>query len=118
VSEQDETIDITGLDKAEVFQALYNRAKTQGAGILHYTPEDMTLEEAREAINGGHSSGGDYVFTPPGMPRLYFDYYKGRVMKVDLSGDELRTWGYDRDNGDGAARRALEPLLTATANTN
>jgi len=31
-------------------------------------------------------------------------------MKVDLSGDVLKTWLYDRDNGQGAAERALRKL--------
>jgi sarcosine oxidase delta subunit len=29
-------------------------------------------------------------------------------MKVDLSTDELRTYLYNRDNGDGAAEKAIE----------
>jgi len=40
----------------------------------------------------------------------YFDYLKGRVMKVDLSGDELDPWLYDRDNGHGAAKRVIDSL--------
>ncbi|GAG30986.1 unnamed protein product, partial [marine sediment metagenome] len=38
----------------------------------------------------------------------YFDYLKGRVMKINLSSDELRTALYDRDNGEGAAAQALD----------
>lgn len=37
----------------------------------------------------------------------YFDYLKGRVMKVSISGDSLDPRLYDRDNGQGAAARAL-----------
>jgi len=32
-------------------------------------------------------------------------------MKIDLSGDILDPWLYDRDNGEGAALAALQPLL-------
>lgn len=85
-----------GLTKGEALAALYNRAKTQGMGILHYTPEDMTVQQAEEMI------------VEYGGQKLYFDYLKGRVMKVDLSGDSFDPWLYDRDNGDGAALEALE----------
>jgi hypothetical protein len=54
----------------------------------------MTIEEARELISECSR----------------FDYLKGRVMKVDLGGDELRTALYNRDNGPNAAESALEPL--------
>jgi hypothetical protein len=41
---------------------------------------------------------------------MYFDYLRGRVMKVDISGDDLDTALYNRDNGAGAAERALDHL--------
>lgn len=87
-----EEIDISGMDKAEVLAKLYNAARPQGMGFLHYTAQDMTAEEAKELLSDG---------------RAYFDYLKGRVMKVNLSGDLLCPVLYDRDNGEGAARRAL-----------
>ena len=40
----------------------------------------------------------------------YFDYVQGRVMKVDLSGDSFNPWLYDRDNGEGAAKRIVDTL--------
>jgi len=43
-------IDISSLDKAEVLRRLYNRAKPLGMGFLHYTPEPMTLVEARALL--------------------------------------------------------------------
>ena len=88
------TIALTGLDKAAVLAALYNASKPQGMGFLHYDPKPMTREEAAVLLE----------------QTAYFDYLKGRVMKVDLSGDELDTWGYDRDNGQGAAERAIAEL--------
>ena len=91
-------INISGLSKADVLRALYNNAKTQGMGIIHYTPEDMSREEAQAHLDDG---------------RTYFDYVKGRVMKVDLGGDSLGVVLYDRDNGPGAAQKALAELLAA-----
>ena len=71
--------------------ALYNAARPQGMGFLHYTPEPMTHEEATQLLE----------------EKTYFDYVKGRVMKMDLAGDVLDPTLYDRDNGYGAAARAL-----------
>jgi len=88
-------ISLEGLDKAAVLAALYNASRPQGMGFLHYDPLPMTTEQAQEFLDGGHA---------------YFDYLKGRVMKVDLSNNELDPYLYDRDNGDGAAARAIVAL--------
>lgn len=90
-------ISLKGLDKAEVLAALYNASRPQGLGFIQYNPELMTADEARELLS----------------QRTYFDYLKGRVMKVDLSGDELDPWGYDRDNGRGAAQEAISAIGNA-----
>lgn len=91
-------IDISKIDKAAVLAALYNASQPLGMGFMHYAPEDMTREEAAKLI----AERGE---------RPYFDYLKGRVMKIDLSGDTLRTALYDRDNGAGAAEQAIAHLL-------
>lgn len=102
-----ETISLKGLGKAAVLAALYNASKPLGLGILHFDPAPMTVAEAQVVLNGRmeydeHLEGN--------QDRLYFDYLKGRVMKTDLSGDELSPWGYDRDNGEGAAQRAINGI--------
>ena len=58
----------------------------------------MTREEARQLLTDA-------------QPDLYFDYVHGRVLKVDLNGEAFSPRLYDRDNGPGAARQALAPLL-------
>lgn len=88
-------INISCLDKAEVLAALYNNARPQGLGFLHYTPEDMSTQEAEELLD----------------EQKYFDYLYGRVMKVNLTGSTFDSRLYDRDNGDGAALRAIQHLL-------
>jgi hypothetical protein len=93
-------IDLTGLDKAEVLAALYNSARSQGLGRLHYDPEPMTRAQAAELLDGEGESA-------------YFDYLQGRAMKVDLGGEALDPRLCDRDNGEGAAERALAPLRAA-----
>ena len=90
------TIDISKLNKAEVLAALYNKSQPLGMGILYFTPEDITTEKAQKLLD---------------QEIYYFDYLQGRVMKVDLSGEEFNTRGYDMNNGEGAAKRAIEHLF-------
>lgn len=42
-----------------------------------------------------------------------YDYLYGRVMKVDLAGDEFDERLYDRDCGEGAAQRAVDSITQA-----
>ncbi len=88
-------IDISKMNKAEVLAALYNNSKPLGMGYLHYDPTPMTKEEAEEMLK----------------EQTFFDYVKGRLMKINMDGDILSTRSYDRDNGEGTARRALSHLL-------
>lgn len=90
---------VKGVDKAVLFMALYNRAQTQGMGVLHYSPKQMDLDEARKII----ASCGT---------NLHFDYCRGRVMKIDLTPDFLDTRLYNRDNGHEAAEDAILEELT------
>ena len=95
MKEQQQTIDISNLDKAEVLAALFNASHQQGLGFMHARgASGMTKEEAAELLKN----------------QTYFDYLHGRVMKVKIKDDTLDPWLYDRDNGDGAAARALAPL--------
>lgn len=100
-----DTIDISKLNKAEVLAALYNASKQQGMGFLHTRGKDaMTAAQAQQELDAVEG-------------RPYFDYLHGRVMKIDLGKDDMQTWLYDRDNGQGAALAALTPLLQQVATT-
>lgn len=89
-------INIKGLNKAEVFKELYNHSKVQGFGIFQATGEDMTTKEAVALLK----------------EKTDFDYLYGKIMKVDLSSDErFEEHLYDRDNGIGAASRAISSLI-------
>ena len=92
-------VNIAGLDKAEILAALYNRAIVLGLGRLHAVSGDMAVDEARQLLTGSS----------------YFDYLKGRVMKVDLSGDTLDTRLYDRDNGTGKGEQIIEAVRAKKA---
>lgn len=92
-------ISLAGLDKADVLCALYDASRPLGLGHLHYDPAPMKRDEAAALLEQ--------------RERKYIDYLHGRVMKVDLSGDEFDPWLYDRDNGSGAAERAISALRGA-----
>lgn len=95
-------ISIKGLNRADVLAILFNRARAQGLGFLHYDPKPMTREIAEKLLH----------------QTTYFDYVQGRVMKVDLSSDaQFDPWLYDRDNGQGAAAEVIE-VLRKTGETN
>ncbi len=93
-------IDTSGLDTADVLIALYERSKPLGLGFLHYDPKPMDKEEASALL--GESK--------------HFDYLKGRVMKVSLDDPAgFNPWLYDRDNGAGAAERAIASIRAKAA---
>ena len=94
----DKKVSLNGLDKAAVLAVLYNASKPQGMGFVQYRPEPMTRDDAKRLLDNGQTC---------------FDYLKGRVMKVNLSGEELDVGGYDSDNGQGAAARAIESLRSS-----
>lgn len=87
-------MDITGIDKAEILAALYNNAKPQGIGHLNYKDIPMDKDIAEKLLK----------------EQTYFDYLKERVLKVDLSGDELNTVWYNRYNGKNAAENIIYKL--------
>lgn len=105
-------VDISGLDKAELLAALYNRSHQQGAGFLHAAGQrDMTVEQARAIIDSkAEADPNVFPWDAQDAKKLKFDYLHGRVMKVNLSGDVLRVWGYDRDVGQGAAAEVVASL--------
>lgn len=87
----EDKISIEGMDKTKVLEALYASARPQGLGFLHFRPGPLMEGEAAEILS----------------QTTYIDYLMGRVMKVELGGGILNPWLYDRDNGQGAAERAL-----------
>ena len=85
-------INIAGIPKFRLLQALYAASKPLGMGMLHFVPGGMDDEEAKNMCKG---------------EQLYFDYVRGRVIKCNISGDVLDPRLYDRDNGQGACERAV-----------
>lgn len=90
-------ISLKGLDKAEVLAALVNNGTPRGMGVLQ---AGRCSKQAAEVILSRSS---------------YIDYAMGVPIKADFGGETLDPWGYDRDHGSGAARRALSGLLGGAA---
>ena len=91
-------VDIKGLDKARVLKALYDHSHVQGSGFLQAVPDGVVTVEHCAGLLAKYS---------------YFDYLHGRVLKVELSGDEFDERLYDRDCGEGAAQRAVDSIKDA-----
>lgn len=108
-----EMVSIKGLDKAAVLTVLYSHSKAVGAGLFQARSGEMTVEIARNIID---NSADDITRMFPNGPGIRennfcFDYLYGRPLKINLEGDELDPWGYDRDNGGtGTAARLIESL--------
>lgn len=97
------TVNIEGLDKAEVLAALYFGSRAQGMG---WFAESLNLA-------GGGTKWGETVEAARAyLGRTnYVEYFMGRVIKMGFSsGTEVRTDLYDRDNGTGAGYRAIVAL--------
>ena len=92
MEESNGNIDISGLDKVVLLKALYERAKPLGSGFLQYTPAPLSDEVAEKAS------------------KKYIDYLNGRVMKINISGDEVNTRLYNRDNGASAAEEVIQNI--------
>ncbi len=84
-------VDISNKDKAEVLASLYNCSHPHGLGYKEFTPEPLSIKEAKELLNS----------------QTVFDYLKGRVIKINLSNSVINTYLYNRVNGEGAAERAI-----------
>ena len=104
-------IDVSGIDPAVLLAALYNRSfvNPSGLGVLQEVPGDMTLAEAQEYIGGKVEAdySGNALMRNGSR---YFDYLRGRVMKVEINGKALNPDMYDRDLGEGAAQRVVDAL--------
>lgn len=101
-------VSIKGMDKAEVLLALWQASQMQGMSFLGFLASgELTLEQAQKEIQERKHTGFD------GKDSIYFDYLNGKVMKVDLGQDEFDPRLYDRDNGEGAAQRAIDNLKVA-----
>lgn len=73
-------IEITGIDLAEFVKKVYELSSPAGLGFLHFTPEPLTIEEAKHIV--------EHSVDPYGFDKqtnelvLFMDYVKGRSCKM------------------------------------
>ncbi len=87
-------VSIAGLNKADVLAALYNAAETHRLD-LEFDQTPMTRTEAQGMLD---------------CKQVYFNYFNGRMLKLDLSGSEIDPLGYDRNNGSGKVAEVIKRL--------
>ena len=81
------TIDISGIDKKTLLQALYQRAQPQGMGHLHYIKNhELTNAQLEEFLQDDQIG---YLF--------------GRRMKINISTNSVYTLSYNEGNGKNAS---------------
>ena len=92
------TISIKGLDKVMLLKALWeNRLpaaffNSVDAILSGTVAPSFDWKQARQAVESR------------------IDYFCGRGIKCDLSGDDVDPWLYDRDAGKGAFQKIVESL--------
>lgn len=84
-------ISITGLDKVKLLEYLW-RAQNKASffALFPQSAPDFDKELAKTAVT------------------TYIDYFQGRAIKADLSGDSVDPWLYDRDAGAGRFQQIVK----------
>lgn len=106
-----QTIDISGIPKEELLLGLWRGSKMQGMSFMGYEG-DLTITRCKVLVKSctkpcrKPDKNGNMVDSQ----MCYFDYLNGKVLKVDIGGDELDPWLYDRDNGNGTAERVVQMI--------
>jgi len=86
-------IEFGNKSKAAVLASLYNNSKPHGFGIFNHVPGEMTEEHAARMLKEDHN---------------YVDFLNGRTIKADFRQDSFDPYLYDRELGEGAAKRAYD----------
>ena len=82
-------VDIRGIDKHVLLEALWSRAVPVVAGVKYVPPSDKT--------------------------NWRFEYHRGRSIKSDISGDYAIPWGYDRACGKDALQKVVHDIRSRSA---
>jgi hypothetical protein len=94
-------IDITGIDKVELLTALWLNSKPAAFYTFNYQVDvpGFSKQEAKEAV------------------KKYIDYFCGRCIKMDLSGDTTDVYSYERDFGKGSVAGIVAELRSQRRDT-
>lgn len=106
-----QTLDISGIDKADLLAAIFNRARrTQGMGFLQANAGPKVMDKASAIVAMGHGDDPARMFPEICEVNMNFDYLYGRCLKVKLGGDTMRTDLFNRDHGSGALEEVVKQL--------
>lgn len=97
------SIDITGINKAQLLAGLYNRqAPLPGTvAFLSDLRRPMTEQVATVVLNLGEEPKGEW----------HFDYVHGRPIKLSFVGDTIEGEHlFDRNAGEGACARVVAAI--------
>ena len=98
------TIEVKGLDAAELIAALYNATKSIGKAQARDLGRDITAAEVSKDLPE-HTD-------PDGVVR--FDYYHGRALKIGIvDGELLGSVLYDQDAGKGTCAKVIAAVQKA-----
>jgi hypothetical protein len=86
-------VDISGIDKVTLLYALWSNVSPAIFYDMKFiVPPSFDRSRAARAV------------------QQYIDYYDGRCIKTDLSGNSVNPYLYDRDAGQGAFARVVAGL--------
>lgn len=92
------TVDIRGLDKHTLLRALWENSTPASFFLAHPTVPRPRWDDEKVP-----------------NPMEYVDYFQGRCIKLDLSGDTVDPAMYDRDMGEGAVARVVASVVARLA---
>lgn len=94
-------ISFDGIDPAVLVHALYHGTRPLGMGYMQ-NQNGLSVDQVREELQRCESRNG----------HLYFDYFFGRPLKMDIDLERKRFSHrlYDRDAGRGAAQAIVDGL--------
>ncbi|CEP03656.1 unnamed protein product (mitochondrion) [Plasmodiophora brassicae] len=88
-------VDINGIDKVELLHELWNK---------------------REPARWYRGSGAFDHAEAEGAVLRHIDYFEGRCIKTDLSGNMANAFFYDYDTGPGTFERIVQELRQSSSN--
>ena len=88
-------VNISGIDKKALLQALYSNAAPKGYGWCHYIPSHILPDQEMASIL---------------EKSRRIDYLHGRAMKIDISEDSVDTSIYNEYNGKNLAEMIIGGL--------
>ena len=94
-------INIKGVDKVKLLAALFNAAGPEGPTRMTYKPRHvMSKHEAHEWLERHYEMAA--------TPHIY--YIEGRRINLDISGDKVDPYAWDKRHGWGAFSKIVNSL--------